>query len=167
MSLGRAANSTPDTLGWGAVGGDTPWKHTPAANGSLPKSPVLLCCDGCPGGGQGTHELEALPGPELMRKVPVPGFLAVDTLLLPAAASVMGAGHKLGHRILGALSLRASPASTLCPQGCVWGGPESTLSQTSLLIREQRPFCQRRAEQGALWGRRALSWLRRSCQPLP
>lgn len=28
-----------------------------------------------------------------------------------------------------------------CPQGCVWGGPESTLSQTSPLIREQRLFC--------------------------
>lgn len=43
---------------------------------------------------------------------------------------------------------------SLKKEGYVCGGPESTLSQTSPLIRKQKAFLWRRlAEQGALWGR--------------
>ena len=47
-----------------------------------------------------------------------------------------------------------------CPQGCVWGGPESTPVQTSPLTREQKAFLSQSAEQGAPRGRRALRRVR-------
>lgn len=46
MSLGRAASSTSRHAGVGGIGRETPWRHAPAANGSLPSSPVSLCCPG-------------------------------------------------------------------------------------------------------------------------
>lgn len=165
MSLGGGRQLHLETRRGGRQGaGDTPPRHAPAANGSLPKSPVLLCCAGCPGGQQGTQEREALPSSGLKRKVLVPGCWG-DTRRLLAAGRAWGAGRKQGHRILGALSLRAGPASALLPQGHVWGGPESTPSQTSPLIKKQKASLWEKSGAGRLVGEAALSRLRRSCQP--
>lgn len=88
MSLGRAANCTPRHAGVGVVGGDTPWRHAPTANGSLPKSPGLLCRAGRQGGGQGMHEPEALPGAGLTRKVLVTSLLGRHSLRLGLGTSL-------------------------------------------------------------------------------
>lgn len=53
MSLGRAASSTTRHAGVGGSGRGCPTEAAPAADGSLPKSPVSLCCAGCPEAGRG------------------------------------------------------------------------------------------------------------------
>lgn len=66
-------------------------------------------------------ELEALPGPGLMRRVLVPALLG-ETLFywqLP----VRGGWAQRGHRILGAVSLRAGPVSAPLPRDVCGEGP--------------------------------------------
>lgn len=110
------------------MGGETPWRHAPAANGSLPRRKA----------GKGMLEHETLPGPRLMRRVLVPALLG-ETLLYWPAAHAWGLGTAWtqdsgGHEPEG------WPCLSSIAQGCVWGGFQSTPSQTSPLIREQKAF---------------------------
>lgn len=178
MSLRRAANSTHrHTVGGVQWAGNTPWRSAPATRGEPAQEPPSCCSFAAPDTGRG--RVRSAGGSDKVwaaQKSAGAHTSRGDTLLLlgypvcahaactlqgtggaELAVTVTGAGYKHGHRVL----RRRAPGRALpqprCPQGCVWGGPESTVSQTSPLIMEQKAFLWRRAEQGTLWGRPALS----------
>lgn len=165
MSLRRAANSTPRHAGGGVQwAGNTPWRPAPVAPREPAQEPPHCCgcaaqeagrgCVRSAGGSakpwadqESAYCLCFLGGHSPAAGVHPPGHRGAEL-----AGTVMGAGRKHGHRILQAWALGRALPQPCCPQGCVWGGPESTLSQTSPLIMEQKAFLWRRAEQGTLWG---------------
>lgn len=146
------------------MGGGYPTEARPSSYREPAQEPSVALLSWLPRRPAGNAGAGGSASSGLMRKALVPGSWG-DPLLLLAAGRAWGAGHKQAHRILGALSLRAGPASALLPQGYVWGGPESTLSQMSPLIKKQKASLSEKSRAGSLVGEAALSRLRRSCQP--